>query len=145
MISKLQRAMKLRPIFYHAFFIFAFAALLASCGGSEEPEQLTIPHSKSSAPHKPVQIKTRVEIPLEVKKLLTMHTCLGCHKLDKKLIGPTFKDIAARGYTAEEMVQLMQVPQPENWPDYPPMASMSFVAEGDLLAIAEWITEIPVE
>ena len=74
-----------------------------------------------------------------------MNTCLGCHRLDKKLVGPTFKEIAARGYTAEEMVYLMQVPQPENWPGYPPMASMSFVAEGDLLAIAEWITEIPVE
>jgi cytochrome c551/c552 len=138
MISKLQRAMKLRPTFYHAFFIFAFAALLASCAGSEEPEQLTIPQSTPAA-------KKGSDIPEEVNKLLTMHTCLGCHRLDKKLVGPTFKDIAARGYTAEEMVYLMQVPQPENWPDYPPMASMSFVAEGDLLAIAEWITEIPVE
>jgi cytochrome c len=138
MNSKLQRAMKLRPTFSHAFFIFTFAALLASCGGNEEPKQLTIPQSTPGA-------KKGSDIPEEVKKLLTMHTCLGCHKLDKKLIGPTFKDIAARGYTAEEMVELMQVPQPENWPDYPPMASMSFVAEEDLLAIAKWITEIPVE
>tara|TARA_B100001109_G_scaffold105400_1_gene86053 strand:- start:24 stop:440 length:417 start_codon:yes stop_codon:yes gene_type:complete len=138
MISKLQLEMKLRPTFYYAFLTFVFAALLVSCGSSEEHEQLTIPQPTPAA-------KKGSDIPDEVNKLLTMHTCLGCHRLDKKLIGPAYKDIATRGYTAEEMVYLMQVPQPKNWPDYPPMASMSFVAEGDLLAIAEWITEIPVE
>ena len=85
--------MKLRPSFYHAFFIFAFAALLASCGGSEESERLTIPKSTPAA-------KKGSDIPDEVNKLMTMNTCLGCHRLDKKLVGPTFKEIAVRGSEA---------------------------------------------
>jgi cytochrome c len=70
---------------------------------------------------------------------------LGCHRLDKKLIGPSYTDIAGKEYSVDELVRLMQEPQPENWPDYPPMASMSFVAVEDLTTIAEWIVQLGEE
>jgi hypothetical protein len=43
------------------------------------------------------------EIPSEIKSLLSKNTCLGCHKMDKKLIGPSFLAIAKRGYTDKEL------------------------------------------
>lgn len=29
-------------------------------------------------------------------KLATQHACLGCHAVDKKLVGPAYKDVAAK-------------------------------------------------
>ena len=132
MITKLLRAMKLRPNFYHVFFILSLTALITSCGGSETQEQST---SRTTSAAKGS----------DIKELLKSNACLACHKVDERLIGPSFRDIAARKYSNQEMVRLMQYPEPENWPGYPAMISMSSVAENDLLAIAEWINEIPLE
>jgi cytochrome c len=29
-------------------------------------------------------------------ELFTKHNCTGCHKVDKKLVGPAYKDVAAK-------------------------------------------------
>jgi|SRR5210317_1617445 len=131
--------MKLRPTFSHTFLLLSAFFLLAACGGPEAPEQHTIPVPT------PTEEKGSTDIPSEVKTLLTTNTCLGCHRLDKKLIGPSYTDIAGKEYSVDELVRLMQEPQPENWPDYPPMASMSFVAVEDLTTIAEWIVQLGEE
>jgi len=131
--------MKLRPTFSHTFLLLSSFFLLAACGGPEAPEQRTIPVPT------PAEEKGSTDIPSEIKTLLATNTCLGCHRLDKKLIGPSYTDIAGKEYGVEELVRLMQEPQPENWPDYPPMASMSFVAVEDLTTIAEWIVQLGEE
>jgi len=131
--------MKLRPTFSHTFLLLSAFFLLAACGGPEAPEQLTIPVPT------PAEEKGSTDIPSEIKTLLATNTCLGCHRLDKKLIGPSYTDIAGKEYSVDELVRLMQEPQPENWPDYPPMASMSFVAVEDLTTIAEWIVQLGEE
>ncbi len=131
--------MKLHPTFSHTFLILGTLLFLAACGGPEAPEQRTIPVPT------PQEEKGSTDIPEEVKSLLTTHTCLGCHRLDKKLVGPSYTDIAGKEYGVEELVHLMQEPQPENWPDYPPMASMSFVPVEDLTTIAEWIVQLGAE
>jgi len=136
MITKLLRAMKLRPNFYHVFFILSLTALITSCGGSEKQGQSTT-RTTSAAKGS--------DIPHDINERLKSNTCLACHKVDERLVGPSFRDIAARKYSNQEMVRLMQYPEPENWPGYSPMISMSSVPENDLLAIAEWINEIPLE
>ena len=138
MISKLQRAMRLRPYFYHVFFILSMTALITSCGGSEKQGQSTTPETTPST-------AKGSDIPHDIKDRLKSNTCLACHKVDERLVGPSFRDIAARKYSNQEMVRLMQYPEPENWPGYSPMISMSSVPENDLLAIAAWINEIPLE
>lgn len=126
--------------FYHAFLSILFAAMLASCGG--EPEQ-------SATPSYPVMKKPataqKSAIPSEVKSLLAKSTCLGCHKVDRKLVGPSYQDIAARNYSEEEIIALIKEPKPENWPDYPPMAPITWVADEDLATIAAWITSLKTE
>ena len=79
----------------------------------------------------------------DLKAMLTSYTCLACHNPDKKLVGPSFSDIAKRKYTADKIVQLIHNPQPQNWPDYPtPMPPMPQVKREDGLKIAAYINSI---
>ncbi len=75
-----------------------------------------------------------------VKPLLTKYTCAACHNETKKQIGPSYKDIAKRGYSNDKIVQLIWKPNPANWPGYPTeMAAMPQVKKEDGLKIAAWI------
>ena len=78
-----------------------------------------------------------------LKPLLQKHTCLACHDEGKKMIGPSFKEIAKRKYTNAKMIELIKSPKAENWPDYPaPMPPMSHVPNADLQKIATYINSL---
>ena len=79
----------------------------------------------------------------EANKLLQKHTCIACHNASKKLVGPSFKDIAKRKYSNEKIVDLIYKPNPKNWPDYPTeMAAMPQVPRADALKIAAYINSL---
>lgn len=67
---------------------------------------------------------------------------MGCHKMDKRLIGPSYLEIAKRGYSEEQIAALIKNPVPKNWPDYPPMAPITWLANEDLTTIATWISSL---
>jgi cytochrome c551/c552 len=131
--------MKLRPSFRHAILLIAFGVILSSCGGeSSSAVEQELPSTPSAT-----KVSANDLMGAEIKELLTKNTCLGCHRVDKKLVGPSYLDIAAKGYSIEEMVSLMTEPKPENWPGFAPMASMAWVPADQLTAIATWISELP--
>ena len=134
--------MKLFHTFSHAILAFFIASITTACGGGSEPYTPEAPVLK--IPSKKEQTAD-TEIPSEMKSLLAKNTCLGCHKMDSKLVGPSFLAIAQRGYTEKELVQLIKEPVPENWSDYQPMAPMAWVEEEQLEAMAAWITSLPLE
>lgn len=79
----------------------------------------------------------------EIRPLLVKNTCTACHQSDKKLVGPAYKDIAKRKYSAQKIVDLIYNPQPSNWPDYStPMAPMPQVPKDEALKIAKWINSL---
>lgn len=79
----------------------------------------------------------------EVKGLLTRHTCLACHQAEKRQVGPAYRDVAKRGYTNEQLVNLIYSPKPANWPDYATeMPPMPQVPRADALKIAAWINSL---
>jgi cytochrome c551/c552 len=79
----------------------------------------------------------------EIKPLLQKNTCLACHAADKKVVGPSYADVAKRKYTNEQIVNLIYNPKPENWPDYAtPMAPMPQVPKADAVKIAAWINSL---
>jgi len=84
----------------------------------------------------------QTEIPEDINKLLTKNTCLACHKVDQRLVGPAYKDVAKKGYTNEQIVELIYNPKPEHWPGYPPMAAMKQVPKDEALKIAGWINSL---
>lgn len=134
--------MKLFHTFSHAILALFIAGITTACGGGSEPSAI-----ESSTKQESLEKGQSggSEIPSEIKSLLSKNTCLGCHKMDKKLIGPSFLAIAKRGYTDKELVQLIKEPVPENWSDYPPMAPMAWVEDKHLEAMAVWIASLPKE
>ena len=79
----------------------------------------------------------------EVQPLLTNNTCVACHSKEKRIVGPSFKEIAKRKYSNEKIVELIYNPQPKNWPEYAtPMAPMPQVPGDQALKIAAWINAL---
>ncbi len=89
-----------------------------------------------------ITVSAQDSIPEEINKLLTKNICNTCHKLDEKLIGPSYKDLASKGYDIKTTMELIANPKPENWPGYPPMAPMSYVDKKELKQIASWIVKL---
>lgn len=81
------------------------------------------------------------DFPDDIKPLMSKYTCTACHKVDARLVGPAYTEIAKRKYTTARIVELIAVPKPSNWPGYPPMAALKVPAE-DATKIAEWITSL---
>jgi len=79
----------------------------------------------------------------DVQKLLLKNTCLSCHNPTKKVIGPSYEEIAKRKYTVAQIVQLIQKPNPSNWPGYATkMPPMAHVSKAELTQIATWIKSL---
>ena len=79
----------------------------------------------------------------QIKPLLIRNTCVACHNPNKKLVGPGFNEIAKRKYSVDKILQLIKIPQPQNWPEYAtPMAPMPQVSEADARKIATWINSL---
>ena len=81
------------------------------------------------------------EFPDDIKPLMSKYTCTACHKIETRLVGPAYTEVAKRKYTAARIVELIAVPKPEHWPGYPPMAALKVPAE-DATKIAEWIVSL---
>jgi len=77
-----------------------------------------------------------------VDELLKKHACLSCHAVDKKLVGPAYKEVAAKYRTQKDAQKLLaekvkkggvgvwgQVPMPPN----------ATVPDADLNAMVKWI------
>ena len=91
---------------------------------------------------KPAPAAAAADVPVG-KQLAQQNGCLACHAEDKRLVGPAYKDVAAKGYTPEQILALVRTPKPSNWPGYePPMPAQPQVPEGDVKKIAEWINSL---
>jgi cytochrome c551/c552/glucose/arabinose dehydrogenase len=84
--------------------------------------------------------KTQIISDKEAQALLTKHTCLACHKVKERAVGPAYTDVAKRNYTNAQIEALIIAPKPSNWPDYAtPMPPMSHVPRADVKKLAAWI------
>lgn len=79
---------------------------------------------------------------LEGEKLIEKNGCVACHSIDKKIVGPPFKEIAKRNYTPERIIELVYNPEPQNWPGYPKMTPMTHISKEEIKKIAEWINSL---
>ena len=77
-----------------------------------------------------------------VDELLKKHACLACHQVDKKLVGPSYKEVAAKYRTQKDAQKMLaekvkkggvgvwgQIPMPPN----------AAVPDGDVAAMVKWI------
>jgi cytochrome c551/c552 len=86
---------------------------------------------------------TKAPTATEIKPLLVKYTCASCHSTDKRVIGPSFKEMAKRKYSVDKIMSLIYNPQPQNWPGYSTeMPPMPQVPEEDTRKIAIWIASL---
>ena len=77
-----------------------------------------------------------------VARLLDTHACSGCHALDKRVVGPSFREIAQRyaadrGATAR-LASKVRAGGQGVWGAVP-MPPAPGIAEPDLLMLVEWV------
>ena len=82
------------------------------------------------------------DFPADIKPLMTKYTCFACHKVDARLVGPAYKEVAKKKYSVDKIVSLIAKPQPSNWPGYPPMAPMTNVPKEDAVKLAKYINSL---
>jgi cytochrome c len=82
------------------------------------------------------------DFPADIKPLMTKYACSACHKVDARLVGPAYKDVAKKKYSVDKIVALIAKPQPSNWPGYPPMAPMANVPKEDAVKLAKFINSL---
>jgi cytochrome c len=73
--------------------------------------------------------------------------CVGCHKVDTKLVGPAFKDVAVKYKTRADAVPYLmgRVRQggPGNWGVVPMMANdVTRISDADLKSLIEWVLKV---
>jgi cytochrome c len=81
-------------------------------------------------------------IPADVQTLLNKYNCSTCHAVSRKLTGPMWTEIAAKGYSKKKIADLVKNPKPENWPGYPAMTAQKTIPKADLDKIAAWLVSI---
>ncbi len=80
--------------------------------------------------------------PADVLQLMSKHTCLTCHKMTERSVGPSYSEVAKKKYSKKQIVNFIYKPEPSHWPDYAPMAPLPNVPKADAQKIAAWIESL---
>jgi cytochrome c len=79
------------------------------------------------------------------EKLAQASGCTACHSVDKKLIGPAYKDVAAKYRASKgaeaELIKKVKAGGKGVWGDIP-MAPNAHVKDEDIKAIVQWILSL---
>ena len=76
------------------------------------------------------------------EELAKKHACFACHTVDKKLVGPSYKDVAAK-YRSDKAAAAKLAEKVKNgsqgvWGNVP-MPPNSAVPDADVKALVSWI------
>ncbi len=82
---------------------------------------------------------------LASEALAKKHNCLACHAIDKKLVGPSYQDVAAK-YKGDAGAEAKLVTKVKNggsgaWGQVP-MPPNATVPEADIKTIVKWVLSI---
>ena len=75
-------------------------------------------------------------------ELATKHACFACHTVDKKMVGPSYKDVAAK-YRADKEAPAKLAAKVKNgsqgvWGNVP-MPPNAALPDADITALVKWI------
>jgi cytochrome c len=76
----------------------------------------------------------------KAKELATKNACMGCHAVDRKVVGPAYKDVAAKykGTEAAKLAASIKAGGSGKWGAIP-MPPQAALSEADAKTLAEWI------
>ncbi len=84
------------------FFLLAMACAFMACGGNENKETQTTQPPEGIA-EEPAQTDTQQA----GRELIANSDCVACHKDDEKVIGPAYKEVAARYHDSDTAVAFL--------------------------------------
>ena len=80
--------------------------------------------------------------PAEVQSLLNANACSGCHALDKRVVGPSFREIATRyagdGEAGARLAAKVRTGGQGAWGPIP-MPPATGISDPDLVRVVEWV------
>jgi cytochrome c len=81
------------------------------------------------------------------EQMMERSGCISCHRVDQKLIGPSFKEVADRyrsdTVATQYLVDKIRAGGEGVWGDIPMQPNTTEkVSDGDLQAIVEWILKL---
>ncbi|WP_395062259.1 c-type cytochrome [Flavobacterium sp.] len=122
-----------------------FVTILASCGDKkkETTEDVEINPADTSFT-KTEAVKP--EIAAEFKKgadLIASNDCLGCHKIDEKLVGPSYKEVAAKYSAKDEAMLVTKIIEggKGNWGEIP-MTAHEGISKEDATQMVKYIISL---
>jgi cytochrome c len=117
----------------------AFIALIVSCNNKGDSNKTTAPSQNSTVQATDVSENPDYQKGLE---LITKSDCLTCHKVDEKLIGPSYRDIANKYESNEDNIKMLSEKIVKGgsgvWGDVP-MAAHPQITEQDAVQMVKYI------
>ena len=90
----------------------------------------------------PLKLEARSSAGFSEEELAKKHNCLVCHQVDKKVVGPSYKDVAAKyanDKTAEaKLFEKVKKGGVGVWGQVP-MPPNATVPDADIKALVKWI------
>lgn len=89
----------------------ALAGLAFACGGGEKSTEATTTPAVESTPAEPAQEMSLEEKykddPIYIKGLAKLKTsdCTTCHMVERKIVGPSYADVASKYESTEENIE----------------------------------------
>jgi cytochrome c len=78
------------------------------------------------------------------KEIASKNSCMGCHAMDKKVVGPSYKDIAAKYKgqpdAVEKLAKKVKVGGSGVWGAVP-MPGNSSISDADAKTVIKWILD----
>jgi cytochrome c551/c552 len=79
-----------------------------------------------------------------VQKLLNAHACVGCHALDQRVVGPSFKEVATKyagdARAAEKLAEKIRSGGQGAWGELP-MPPNPGLSDAELQTLAGWVLQ----
>ena len=78
------------------------------------------------------------------KEIATKNACMGCHAVDKKIVGPAYKDVAAKykgqADAVEKLAKKVKAGGSGVWGPVP-MPANAAISEADAKTVVKWILD----
>ncbi|AKP51229.1 c-type cytochrome [Cyclobacterium amurskyense] len=85
---------------------------VSACGGSGSSESASSESAAAAPPPAPVEISLEEKYkddPIFIKgsELMGQNDCPSCHMLERKIVGPSYADVAAKYESTDENIELL--------------------------------------
>ncbi len=129
------------------FIVLCISAVISACGGSSKSGSTDSTTATSATPgaDSATAAPKSIDATTPGGKLIAASDCLTCHKIDTKVIGPAYKDVAAKYPATEANIDTLANKVIKggkgNWGDIQ-MAAHPQISENDAKEMVKYILSL---